>query len=86
MLSLPGDAGVWSGLVEVDVCGSCHVLDQEPGEVGPCRPASVGVGFVVVHAAGNLQALAGREKLNAYGALLHGPLAELLWIARVVLL
>ncbi len=46
----------------------------------------VGVGFVVVHAAGNLQTLAGREKLNAYGALLHGPLAELLWIARIVLL
>lgn len=46
----------------------------------------VGVAFVVVHAGGNLQALAGRDKLNAYGALLHGPLSELLWIARVVLL
>ena len=46
----------------------------------------VGVAFVVVHAAGNLQVFAGKEKLNAYSALLHGPLAELLWIARVVLL
>ncbi len=46
----------------------------------------IGVAFVIVHAAGNLQAFAGKEKLNAYSALLHGPLAELLWIARVVLL
>ncbi|HVJ88519.1 MAG TPA: succinate dehydrogenase cytochrome b subunit [Labilithrix sp.] len=45
----------------------------------------VGAAFVVAHAAGNLQAFVGREKLNAYGALLHGPLAELLWIARLVL-
>ena len=46
----------------------------------------VGVAFVVVHAVGNLQAFAGKEKLNAYSALLHGPLGELLWIARIVLL
>jgi len=46
----------------------------------------VGAAFVIVHAAGNLQAFGGKEKLNAYSALLHGPLAELLWIARVVLL
>ena len=43
------------------------------------------VGFLVLHVAGNLQAFIGREKLNAYSALLHGPAAELLWLARVVL-
>ena len=46
----------------------------------------IGVGFVIAHMAGNLQAFVGAEKLNAYGALLHGPLAELLWVARVVLI
>lgn len=46
----------------------------------------IGVGFVVLHVAGNLQAFAGREKINAYSALLHGPGAELLWLMRVVLI
>jgi succinate dehydrogenase / fumarate reductase cytochrome b subunit len=34
----------------------------------------------------NLQAFAGAEKLNAYRELLHGPLAELLWPVRAVLI
>jgi succinate dehydrogenase cytochrome b subunit len=46
----------------------------------------IGIGFVIGHMAGNLQAFIGRDKLNAYGALLHGPLAELLWLVRLVLL
>jgi succinate dehydrogenase / fumarate reductase cytochrome b subunit len=46
----------------------------------------IGVGFVILHVAGNLQAFAGREKINAYSALLHGPGAELLWLARVILI
>ena len=46
----------------------------------------IGVGFVIVHMAGNLQAFIGREKLNAYGAMLHGPLAELVWLLRIVLI
>jgi succinate dehydrogenase / fumarate reductase, cytochrome b subunit len=44
------------------------------------------VGFVIVHVAGNLQAFVGREKLNAYSALLHGPAAELLWLVRAILI
>lgn len=44
------------------------------------------VGFVLGHMAGNLQAFMGAEKLDAYGAMLHGPLAELLWLVRAVLL
>lgn len=44
------------------------------------------VGYLVLHMAGNLQAFAGQEKINAYSALLHGPAAELLWLARAVLL
>jgi succinate dehydrogenase / fumarate reductase cytochrome b subunit len=43
------------------------------------------VGFLILHVAGNLQAFTGREKLNAYSALLHGPAAELLWLARAIL-
>ena len=43
------------------------------------------VGFVILHVAGNLQAFIGREKLNAYSALLHGMGAELLLVMRVVL-
>jgi len=46
----------------------------------------IGIGFAIGHMAGNLQAFIGRDKLNAYGAFLHGPLAELLWLVRVVLI
>src|SRR5690242_11751938 len=46
----------------------------------------IGIGFVIGHMAGNLQVFVGRDKLNAYGALLHGPLGELLWVVRVVLI
>lgn len=46
----------------------------------------IGIGFVIAHMAGNLQAFVGSNKLNAYGALLHGPLAELLWLVRLVLI
>ena len=34
----------------------------------------IGLGFVIGHMAGNLQAFSGAEKIDAYGALLHGPL------------
>jgi len=46
----------------------------------------IGVLFVIGHMVGNLQVFQGAERLNAYGHLLHGPLNELLWGARVVLL
>lgn len=45
----------------------------------------IGIAFVVLHMAGNLQAFAGREKLNGYAAILHGPLAEVVLLQRVVL-
>jgi succinate dehydrogenase / fumarate reductase cytochrome b subunit len=44
------------------------------------------VGFVILHMVGNLQIFSGPEKINKYGALLHGPLSEALWGLRVVLL
>ena len=43
------------------------------------------VGFVILHMAGNLQAFMGAEKLNAYAAMLHGPLEEVVWLQRVLL-
>jgi succinate dehydrogenase / fumarate reductase cytochrome b subunit len=46
---------------------------------------AIWIGFVIAHVAGNLQAFAGREKINAYSALLHGIGAELLLVMRVVL-
>ena len=46
---------------------------------------AIWIGFVIAHVAGNLQAFSGREKLNAYSALLHGMGAELLLLMRVVL-
>jgi succinate dehydrogenase / fumarate reductase cytochrome b subunit len=46
----------------------------------------IGVAYVVAHMIGNLQVFQGAERLNAYGALLHGPLNEALWAARAVLL
>jgi succinate dehydrogenase / fumarate reductase, cytochrome b subunit len=45
----------------------------------------IGVLFVIGHMVGNLQVFQGAERLNAYGHLLHGPLNELLWVARTVL-
>lgn len=45
----------------------------------------IGIAFVIVHMAGNLQAFGGQGKLNGYSAMLHGPLNELLWVVRVVL-
>ena len=44
------------------------------------------VGYVIIHLSGNLLAFAGREKINAYSAFLHGPGVELLWLARVILI
>jgi succinate dehydrogenase / fumarate reductase cytochrome b subunit len=46
----------------------------------------IGVGFVIVHMIGNLQVFVGAEKINAYGGLLHGPLAELTWGRRAMLI
>lgn len=46
----------------------------------------IGIGFVILHMAGNLQAFAGARKLNGYGAMLHGPLNELVWLLRIVLI
>ena len=46
----------------------------------------IGIGFVILHVAGNLQAFQGAAKLNTYSAMLHGPLNELLWVLRVVLI
>jgi succinate dehydrogenase / fumarate reductase cytochrome b subunit len=43
------------------------------------------IGFVGLHMVGNLQVFLGSEKLNAYGALLHGPLHEVTLALRVVL-
>jgi succinate dehydrogenase / fumarate reductase cytochrome b subunit len=45
----------------------------------------IGIGYVIVHIAGNLQAFVGQRKINSYGAMLHGPLAELTWLVRIVL-
>src|SRR5690242_11200492 len=46
----------------------------------------IGVGFVILHMAGNLQAFISQSKINSYGALLHGPLAELTWLLRIILI
>ncbi len=46
----------------------------------------IGIGFVILHMAGNLQVFIGQSKLNSYGAMLHGPLAELTWLLRVILI
>jgi len=46
----------------------------------------IGVGFVILHMAGNLQAFIGQEKINSYGTMLHGPLAELTWLLRIILI
>lgn len=46
----------------------------------------IGIGFVLGHMTGNLLAFQGAEKIDAYAALLHGPLHTPLIVARLVLL
>ena len=46
----------------------------------------IGIAFLIVHVAGNLLVFRGPAAMNGYSAMLHGPAAELLWVARVVLL
>jgi succinate dehydrogenase / fumarate reductase cytochrome b subunit len=46
----------------------------------------IGVGFVIGHMVGNLQAFQGPAKINAYGRFLHETMGELLWPVRAVLL
>lgn len=43
------------------------------------------IGFLILHAAGNLQIFEGANRLNSYSAFLHGPANEALWLVRVVL-
>lgn len=43
------------------------------------------VAYLVLHMSGNLLAFAGRDRINAYSAFLQGPGAELLWLARAIL-
>jgi succinate dehydrogenase cytochrome b subunit len=45
----------------------------------------IGLGFLVAHITGNLLVFKGPDAINAYSHFLHGPGAELLWVARVVL-
>jgi succinate dehydrogenase / fumarate reductase cytochrome b subunit len=45
----------------------------------------IGVLFVIGHMIGNLQLFQGADRINAYSRLLHGPLNELLWVVRAVL-
>ncbi len=46
----------------------------------------IGIAFLILHMAGNLQVFEGPAKLNGYAATLHGPLNELVLVERVVLL
>ena len=46
----------------------------------------IGIGFLLAHITGNLLVFKGPGALNAYSHFLHGSGAELLWVARVVLI
>lgn len=45
----------------------------------------IGIAFVIGHMMGNLQVFIGQDKFDSYAALLHGPLAEVVWVVRIVL-
>ena len=45
----------------------------------------IGIAFVIGHMVGNLQVFIGQDKFDSYAALLHGPLAEVMWVVRIVL-
>ena len=46
----------------------------------------IGIGFVLAHVTGNLLVFKGPNAINSYSHFLHGSGAELLWVARVVLI
>jgi succinate dehydrogenase / fumarate reductase cytochrome b subunit len=46
----------------------------------------IGIAYVIGHMVGNLQVFQGADKINAYAAMLHGPLKSFVWAARLVLL
>src|SRR5665213_2043192 len=46
----------------------------------------IGIGFVLAHMTGNMLLFKGPDAINSYSHFLHGPGAELLWAARVVLI
>ncbi len=46
----------------------------------------IGIGFLLAHITGNLLAFKGADAINSYSHFLHGPGAELLWAARIVLI
>ena len=46
----------------------------------------IGVLFLILHMLGNLQIFQGAAKINGYGAILHGPLQEVVLAQRVVLI
>lgn len=46
----------------------------------------IGIGFVLAHITGNMLVFKGPNAINSYSHFLHGPGAELLWAARVVLI
>jgi succinate dehydrogenase / fumarate reductase cytochrome b subunit len=46
----------------------------------------IGIGFVLAHITGNMLVFKGADAINSYSHFLHGPGAELLWVARIVLI
>jgi succinate dehydrogenase / fumarate reductase cytochrome b subunit len=46
----------------------------------------IGIAFVIFHMLGNLQVFIGQDKFDSYAAMLHGPLAEVVWAMRIVLI
>jgi succinate dehydrogenase / fumarate reductase, cytochrome b subunit len=46
----------------------------------------IGIGFLLVHITGNMLVFKGPDAINSYSHFLHGSGAELLWVARVVLI
>ncbi len=45
----------------------------------------IGIAFVLGHMLGNLQIFISQDKFDSYAAMLHGPLAEVVWVVRIVL-
>jgi succinate dehydrogenase / fumarate reductase cytochrome b subunit len=46
----------------------------------------IGIAFVLAHITGNMLVFKSADAMNSYSHFLHGPAAELLWVARIVLI
>ena len=78
--------GSFTSAAGIGEAGEGQVQNQVDPEQVRAQTGLIGIAYVVGHMVGNLQLFQGPEKINAYAAMLQGPLKSAVWAARIVLL